>query len=139
MVKPLESTRYHNSRKLWILLPLRAIYFRQGQLLDHFTIRHPVTPNNLNPHSLVCTKSSFLKKERVKMHCSKKKTVSLCINIIIPPFLFLSTILQAGCPPPPSRCTFWRKYFLWSIVFSSPKTFNKLFISSESLRFTQIC
>jgi len=68
--------------------------------LDHFTMRHPVTPNNLNPHSLVCTKSSFLKKEGVKMHCSKKKTVSLCINIIIPPFLFLSTILQAGCPDP---------------------------------------
>ena len=28
MVKPLEPTGYHNSRKYLILLPLKAIYFR---------------------------------------------------------------------------------------------------------------
>ena len=28
MVKPLEPTSYHNSKKYLILLPLRTIYFR---------------------------------------------------------------------------------------------------------------
>ena len=75
------------------------------------------------------------------MHCSKKKTVSLCINIIIPPFLFLSTILQAGCPPPPSRCTFWRKYFLYGVLFflAQRHSINYLFRPNhwDSLRFVK--
>ena len=100
--------------------------------LDHFTMRHPVTPNNLNPHSLVCTKSSFLKKEGVKMHCSKKKNSFFVYKYYYSAVFILKYYLTSRLPAATQPVHILVKIFLMEYLFSSLKTFDKLFISSES-------